>query len=59
MVKAARAICDFHINHSPTDGVPYWGTGAPNLYKLGAYLNQPSDPYNDFEPVDSSAAVNL
>lgn len=55
--KAAKATCDFYINHSPADGVPYWDTGAPNLYKLGDYLNKPADPYNDFEPVDSSAAA--
>jgi unsaturated chondroitin disaccharide hydrolase len=56
MIKAARATCDFYIDNCPTDGVPYWDTGAPNLYKLGDYLNKPADPFNDFEPVDSSAA---
>jgi unsaturated chondroitin disaccharide hydrolase len=34
-----------------------WDTGAPNLHRLGEYLNQTSDPYNDWEPVDSSAAA--
>ena len=57
MVKAARATCDFYINNSPADGVPYWDTGAPELYKLGDYLNKPADPFNNFEPVDSSAAA--
>jgi unsaturated chondroitin disaccharide hydrolase len=57
IIKAARATCDFYINNSPADGVPYWDTGAPNLYKLGDYLNHPANPYNDFEPVDSSAAA--
>src|SRR3984893_15817465 len=57
MIKAAKATCDFYINNSPADGVPYWDTGAPSLYKLGDYLNKPADPFNDFEPVDSSAAV--
>ena len=57
MIKAAKATCDFYINNSPADGVPYWDTGAPGLYKLGDYLNKPADPFNDFEPVDSSAAV--
>jgi unsaturated chondroitin disaccharide hydrolase len=56
MIKAARATCDFYIDNCPPDGVPYWDTGAPNLYKLGDYLNKPADPFNDFEPVDSSAA---
>lgn len=57
MLKAAQATCDFYIEHTPVDGVPYWDTGAPNLYKLGDYLDRPADPYNDFEPVDSSAAA--
>ena len=35
-----------------------WDTGAPNLHRLPAdYLNQPANPFNDFEPVDSSAAA--
>jgi hypothetical protein len=57
MLKAARATCDFYIEYTPTDGVPYWDTGAPNLHHLGDYLNQPADPYNNQEPVDSSAAA--
>jgi unsaturated chondroitin disaccharide hydrolase len=57
VIKAAKATCDFYINNSPADGVPYWDTGAPNLYKLGDYLNEPADPFNDFEPVDSSASA--
>jgi len=57
MTRAARATCDFYIDNTPADGVPYWDTGAPNLYKLGDYLNKSADPFNDFEPVDSSAAA--
>ncbi|MCX6334292.1 MAG: glycoside hydrolase family 88 protein [Bacteroidia bacterium] len=57
MMKAATAACDFYIGNTPVDGVPYWDTGAPGLEKLGDYLNKPSDPFNDFEPVDSSAAA--
>lgn len=57
MLKAAKATCDFYIEHTPTDGVPYWDTGAPSLYKLGDYLNRASDPFNDHEPIDSSAAA--
>ena len=55
--KAARATCDFYIENTPTDGIPYWDTGAPSLYKLGDYLDRPAEPFNDFEPVDSSAAA--
>ena len=56
-LKAAKATCDFYIKNTPVDGVPYWDTGAPNLYKLGDYLSRPADPFNVFEPVDSSAAA--
>lgn len=56
-LKAAKATCDFYIANTPTDGVPYWDTGAPNLHKLGDYLGKAADPFNDYEPVDSSAAA--
>ncbi|GAB3338067.1 glycoside hydrolase family 88 protein [Larkinella ripae] len=57
LLKAARATCDFYIEHTPVNGIPYWDTGAPGLANMGAYLDKPADPYNDFEPVDSSAAA--
>lgn len=57
MLKAATATCDFYIEHTPVDGIPYWDTGAPKLHQLGNYLDKPADPYNKFEPVDSSAAA--
>ncbi len=57
MLKAARATCDFYIQHTPVDGIPYWDTGAPDLYKIPNYLDKHADPFNDFEPVDSSAAA--
>ncbi|MBL7969620.1 MAG: glycoside hydrolase family 88 protein [Prolixibacteraceae bacterium] len=57
MLKAAMATCDFYLENTPTDGIPYWDAGAPNLHKIGDYLNKPADPFNDFEPVDSSAAA--
>lgn len=56
-LKPARAACDFYIDHTPTDGIPYWDTGAPNLHRLGNYLDEPAQIENDFEPVDSSAAA--
>jgi hypothetical protein len=56
MLKAAQAACDFYIDNVPTDGVPYWDTGAPNLCPDGSDLLRPSNPFNDREPVDSSAA---
>ena len=57
MLKAARAACDFYIEHTPTDGIPYWDTGAPDLWRLGNYLDRPAEVFNDWEPVDSSAAA--
>ncbi|MBT7165679.1 MAG: glycosyl hydrolase [Victivallales bacterium] len=57
MLRAATATGDFYIENTPADGIPYWDTGAPELHRLGDYLSRPSDPYNDWEPVDSSAAT--
>jgi unsaturated chondroitin disaccharide hydrolase len=57
MLKAATATADFYIDYSASDGIPYWDTGAPGLAHLGEYLKKPSDPYNEYEPVDSSAAA--
>jgi hypothetical protein len=57
MRRAAQASCDFYVENTPTDGVPYWDTGAPGLLQMGDYLERPADPYNAHEPVDSSAAV--
>ena len=56
-LRAAQATCDFYIDNTPVDGIPYWDTGAPNLHKLGDYLHRPADPYNEYEPVDSSAGA--
>ncbi len=55
--ETARAVADFWIEHTPTDGIPYWDTGAPGLSRLKNYLDRPADPFNAHEPVDSSAAV--
>ncbi len=57
MEKAARATCDFYIDHTPPDGIPYWDTGAPGLAQLGDWRTYNADPFNDHEPVDSSAAA--
>ncbi len=56
-LKAAKATADFYVENSCTDGIPMWDTGAPNLRRLGNYLSKPSNPFNKFEPVDSSAAA--
>jgi hypothetical protein len=54
----ARATCDHYINDvTATDGVPYWDDGAPGLAKMGNWRERESEPYNNHEPVDSSAAA--
>ena len=55
--RGAKATCDFYIANTAADGIPYWDTGAPGLAKMRDYLKSPADPFNDFEPVDSSAAA--
>jgi hypothetical protein len=57
MLRAATVTCDFYIEHAATDGIPYWDTGAPGLARMGNCLDRPADPFNDHEPVDSSAAA--
>ena len=58
LLEAARATCDFYIDHgTASDGVPYWDTGAPGLVSLADWAERPADPFNDHEPVDSSAAA--
>ncbi len=54
--EAAEATCDFYIENTPTDGIPYWDTGAPGLAGMPGWREKPSDPFNAFEPVDGSAA---
>ncbi len=55
--ETARAVADFYLEQTPTDGIPYWDTGAPGLAKMGDYLNRPAEIENNHEPVDSSAAA--
>jgi hypothetical protein len=57
MRRAAQATCDYYLREAAADGIPYWDTGAPNLDRLGDWRHRPSDPFNDHEPVDSSAAA--
>lgn len=56
-VEVSRAAADFYIEHTPSDGIPYWDTGAPGLEKLGDWRSKPADPFNPYEPVDSSSAA--
>ncbi len=57
MLRAAVASCDFYLQSSPVDGIPYWDTGAPGLAHLPGFQDRPADPFNAHEPVDSSAAA--
>jgi unsaturated chondroitin disaccharide hydrolase len=58
LLEAARATCDFYIESAAcADGIPYWDTGAPGLSALGDWGSRAADPFNDREPVDSSAAA--
>jgi len=56
--KAALATADHYIQDcTASDGIPYWDDGAPGLAKLPDWRTKPADPFNDHEPVDSSAAA--
>jgi unsaturated chondroitin disaccharide hydrolase len=55
--ESARATADHYLEHCCADGIPMWDTGAPNLHRLGDYSTRRSDPFNRWEPVDSSAAA--
>jgi hypothetical protein len=57
LLRAAEATADYFIDCTPADGVPYWDTGAPGLAALPGHADRPADPWNDHEPVDSSAAA--
>ena len=57
LLEAARATCDHYLDVAAADGVPYWDSGAPGLAALDGWRNRPADPFNAFEPVDSSAAA--
>ncbi|MFB3906414.1 MAG: glycosyl hydrolase [Acidobacteriota bacterium] len=57
LLKAAEATCDFYIDHTCQDGIPFWDTGAPGLASLKNYFKNSSNPWNNREPVDSSAAA--
>jgi len=57
-LRCAMETCDHYIHDvSTADGITYWDDGAPGLHRLGDWRNAPSDPLNDHEPVDASAAA--
>jgi hypothetical protein len=56
--SAARDTCDHYIDDcSARDGIVYWDDGAPGLAKMGDWRARDADPFNEHEPVDSSASV--
>jgi len=57
MWRAAMATAEYYVQVACTDGVPMWDTGAPGLARLGDYASKRSNPFNRWEPVDSSAAA--
>jgi hypothetical protein len=56
-VEVVEAVADFYIEYTTTDGIPFWDTGAPGLAQMVDCLDGPADPYNDFEPIDTSSAA--
>jgi len=57
-LETARATSDHYIDgYAAKDGVPYWDSGALDTHKLGDFTTRPADPFNEHEPVDSSAAA--
>ncbi len=57
LLRTATATCDFYVDNTARDGIPYWDTGAPGLAKMPDHLRKDSRPDNPYEPVDSSAAA--
>ncbi|MFI5381674.1 MAG: glycosyl hydrolase, partial [Tepidisphaerales bacterium] len=56
--QAAKATADHYLDDcAAADGIVYWDDGAPGLAKLGDWRARPAEPYNDHEPVDSSASA--
>ena len=57
-LETARAASDYYINgYSARDGIPYWDSAAVNTHRLGDFTKRDADPFNAWEPVDSSAAA--
>ncbi len=56
--SAARETCDHYIDGcAAKDGIVYWDDGAPGLAKMGDWRARDAEPFNDHEPVDSSASA--
>ncbi|MEM6550840.1 MAG: glycosyl hydrolase [Planctomycetota bacterium] len=56
--RNAIETCDHYLKDiACTDGVCYWDDGGPGLAQLPGWADRPADPFNDHEPVDSSASA--
>lgn len=55
--STAVAVAERYLEDCCRDGIPMWDTGAPQLHRLKDYAERDSDPFNPWEPVDSSAAA--
>jgi hypothetical protein len=56
--QTARNVCDHYITDcAASDGIVYWDDGAPGLAKMDGWRERPADPFNDYEPVESSASA--
>jgi unsaturated chondroitin disaccharide hydrolase len=56
--QAAIETCYHYLDHcAAKDGIVYWDDGAPGLANLTDWRSKPADPFNDYEPVDSSASA--
>jgi hypothetical protein len=57
-LETAKATSDYYIDgYSAKNGIPYWDSCALNTHQLGDFTKKDAQPYNDHEPVDSSAAA--
>jgi unsaturated chondroitin disaccharide hydrolase len=58
LLDAAIATCDHYVDEATAaDGIPYWDAGAPGLAQMPDWRDRAADPFNQYEPVDSSAAA--
>jgi unsaturated chondroitin disaccharide hydrolase len=58
LTQTARNVCDHYMDGcAASDGIVYWDDGAPGLAKIQGWRERPADPFNDSEPVDSSASA--
>ena len=55
--RGARDVRSLHRHRRGRRRAACWDAGAPGLASLHGWRDRPADPFNDYEPVDSSAAA--